>query len=103
MTYLDKIASEGKGAAAAEWKRRVADILRADALRHNAEPCPLWDFAYPNSITQEALPPIDDRAHQMTWFWDSNHYKEATGDLVLRKILGLPGKEAHPDFGRRLN
>jgi hypothetical protein len=70
-------------ALAAEWKTRVTKIARAYGV-------PLWDFAYENAVTADKK-----------WFWDSNHYKPALGDVVLRKVL--KGSREMQGFGRQLN
>lgn len=102
-TYLKKLESEGKTPLALEWKQRLVDIDRAVAARYHTKPYPLWDFAYSNSITTERVPAADDKITRMKWFWDSNHYKEKTGDIVLEKILGLASSKHYPDFGIRLD
>lgn len=96
-THLRQLEGAGKGELVKEWKRRVAEVVRADGARHGVKPYALWDFAYPNSLTRE---PVSEKG--MKWFWDSGHYKAALGDIVLAKVLGLPAARKYPDFGRRL-
>ncbi len=95
-------AAEGKSALVAEWKARLAEIVRANAARYGETAYPLWDFAYPNSLTSEPVPTADNKKTQMHWWWDPSHYKTELGDIVLRKVLGLPGGDKYPDFGRKL-
>lgn len=102
-SYLRQLEEEGKAALAEEWKRRIAAITRENAEKFHAPAYPLWDFAYLNSITMEPVPAGTDLKTQPQWFWDSNHYRAETGNLVLRRILGLPVDPAHADFGKRLN
>jgi hypothetical protein len=101
-TYLRKLEAEGKAALAEQWKKRLEKIVRANAAKYHGAAYPLWDFAYRNSITTEPLPPENDKKSRMRWFWDSNHYKEATGDIVLRRVLGMNVDKAYDDFGRKL-
>ena len=101
-TYLHQLASQGKTALADEWKQRLVQITKANAEKYHGTPYTLWDFAYPNSITREPLPAEDDKKTRMRWFWDSNHYKEETGDIVLRRVLGKPVDAQYADFGRKL-
>lgn len=99
--YMRQLEAEGRTALVAAWKTRIAALVRANGLRYGEKPYPLWDFAYRNSITTEAVPAAGDKKTQMKW-WDSNHYKAEVGDIVLGKVLGLPGSGKYPDFGRRL-
>lgn len=85
-----------------EWKTRLVETVRANAYKYDAKPYPLWDFATYNSVTREKIPAPSDKRTQMRWFWDTNHYKEELGDLVFKKIFGLPDGKAYPDFGVRL-
>lgn len=101
-TYLRQLASEGKSAVAEDWKRELTKIVNANALKFLGKPYALWDFAYPNTITSEALPAENDKKARMRWFWDSNHYKEETGDIVLRRVLGRQVDARYSDFGRKL-
>lgn len=101
-TYLRQLAAQGKSGLAEEWKRHLVKITKVNASRYHSNPYTLWDFAYPNSITREALPEEDDKKTRMRWFWDSNHYKEETGDIVLRRIIGKPVDAQYADFGRKL-
>lgn len=102
--YLAQFEQKGEVSLWLEWKKRIEDIVRANGLRYGADPYPLWDFQYLNSITTEPVPPLGDTESRMRWFHDDNHYSPATGDLVLRKILGLTDQEndPYPDFGQRL-
>ncbi len=101
-TYLRKIENEGKSEVVEKWKQRLSEIVRANAVKYNANAYPLWDFAYRNSITTEVLPAENNKTARMRWFWDSNHYKEETGDIVLRRVLGRDVDKAYNDFGRKL-
>lgn len=101
-TYLRKLEAEGKAALAEQWKKRLVDIVHANAEKYHAGNYQLWDFAYRNSITTEPLPAEDDKKARTKWFWDSNHYKEETGAIVLRRVLGMPLDQVYNDFGRKL-
>lgn len=84
-----------------EWKSSLVLINYEVAQAHDAQPYPLWDFAYPNSLTRESVPPEGDLTSRMQWFADAGHYRAALGDVILRKVL--LGSNEHPDFGRRLD
>jgi len=100
--YMKHIEEQGRGALAEEWKKRVTEIVRANAARYGEKPYPLWDFAYRNSFTTEPVPAAGDLKTHMKWWWDPSHYKVELGDIVLRKVLGLPGGHQYPGFGRKI-
>lgn len=86
-------------------KRRLAAILEKDARAHPDQPAiPFHDFADYSSITTEPLPSASG-TDEMINYWDSSHFKERVGDLVLDRIFGLshPGRALPPDFGVRIN
>lgn len=65
------------------WKRNIASIsYEFDA--------PLFDFSGYNSITTEKV------MTPMSNYWDSSHFKEEVGDLIINRVLGVDDKE---DFG----
>ncbi|HEX9179704.1 MAG TPA: hypothetical protein VF859_04860, partial [Burkholderiales bacterium] len=85
-------------------KRRLVEILGRDAAAHPGQPEITWhDFADYSSITTEALP-SGSGTDEMRNYWDSSHFKERVGDLVLDRVLGhgIPGRELPPDFGLRV-
>ena len=97
-------------AAIGEWttlenaKRALVELLAEDAAQHpEAPPIPLWDFSGYSSITTEALPEPGSRA-EMRFYWDSSHFKDVVGDLVLDRLFGLshPGRPVPADFGVQL-
>jgi hypothetical protein len=63
------------------WKRRIAEIT------------PIWDFSGYNSITTEAI--SDD----MQNYWDSSHYHESVGNLILNRVLSYDEEAVPTDFG----
>jgi hypothetical protein len=84
-----------------EWRKRLVEIDKRNARRYGAAPYPLWDFDTPNSLTLEPVPEQNSKRKDMRWFWDAGHYRKELGDIILRRILGLPNN-APPDFGTRL-
>ncbi len=84
-----------------EWKAALVQINAEVAKAHDSTAYPLWDFAYPNSLTKEIVPAEGDLTTRMQWFADGGHYRAALGDVILRKVL--LGSKEHPDFGRRLD
>lgn len=67
-------------------KRELTGILNDDAqIYNNTSRIPLIDFSGYNLITTEALPGNDQ--DEMKYYWDSSHFKEIVGDLVLSRLL----------------
>jgi hypothetical protein len=101
---LEITAAIGEWATLENAKRALVELLAEDAARHpTAPPIPLWDFSGYSSITTEALPEPGSRA-EMGFYWDSSHFKDGVGDLVLDRLFDLsqPGRPVPPDFGVRL-
>lgn len=93
--HLDMFVDHGMQDIRENWKKKLVEIARPFGV-------PLWDFSTYHDIAMEPLPPEDDTETQMRWFWDTDHYKTEAGDIVMRKILGLPGADAYPGFGEKL-
>jgi hypothetical protein len=86
-------------------KRNLVQLLSEDAAQHpDAPPIALWDFSGYSSVTTEALPAPGSRA-EMRFYWDSSHFKDIVGDLVLDRVFGASDsrRTVPPDFGVRLN
>jgi hypothetical protein len=94
-------AEIGETPAVEAGKRHLVAMLAEDAARHpGASPFPLVDFSGYSAITTERVPPPGSRA-EMANYWDSSHFKEHIGDLVLDRLFGV-SEAQHPvpdDFG----
>lgn len=85
-------------------KRRLVEILAQDAAAHPGRPAiPFYDFADYSSITTEPLPSGAGK-EEMRNYWDSSHFRERVGDLVLDRLFGGSGSghSLPPDFGIRV-
>ena len=84
-----------------EWKRALVRVLAEEARESGKPQLPLWDFSGFNTVTMEPIPSEGDTATVLNWFWEPSHYKSATGDLILDRILGYrePGRRLPDDFG----
>jgi hypothetical protein len=85
-----------------EFKKGVVNVLAQDAKKYsNLKPITLWDFMNINSITTEPFPELSDPQSRMKWYWELSHYKIATGNLVLNRILEYnnPHQAVPNDFG----
>lgn len=83
-------------------KRALVKLLAADAAQHE-KAFPLWDFSGYSLITTETLPPRDS-VKEMSYYWESSHFKENVGDWVLDRIYEIPHQKGSipPEFGVRL-
>lgn len=88
-----------------DWKRMVLAVIESEAKRAQAAPFALWDFSGYNAITEEDVAPARDVKARMRYYYESSHYKPATGDLVLDRMFDLrtPDRALPADFGVRLN
>lgn len=85
-------------------KRRLVEILAQDSAAHPGKPeIPFYDFADYSSITTEPLPSGTGR-EEMRNYWDSSHFKESIGDLVLDRLFEdkASARAVPPDFGMRV-
>jgi hypothetical protein len=96
---FDNMQTTGSMADFLYWKKRIADITTANAVRFAASSYPLWDFATVNTYTQEPVPAPDDATGRMQYFYDGSHYKAPLGDMIFRRILGKDTDQVADDFG----
>lgn len=71
-----------------QWKRLLVTTNHAEAGRAKRAPFPIHDFSGYSDVTTEAVPPMDDSESRMQWYWESSHYKQTTGNLMLTEMLG---------------
>ncbi len=64
-----------------QWKRELVKIA------------PVWDFSGYHSISTE---PMGDR---MTYYWDSSHYRQEVGNIILNRLFEYDTASVPPDFG----
>ena len=98
------IATKGIWLLFEQWKKLLVSIDNEEAIRERKPLKPIWDFSGYNSLTIEALPPIGDREHKMSWYWESSHYKKELGDLILDRIFNYHSSDRYlpEDFGVQL-
>lgn len=85
------------------WQRELVRINDEEAARAGRQAFAIWDFSDTNSITIEPVP-ADGDLKPMRWFWETSHYREITGNLVLDRVFGTrdPSRPLPEDFGVRL-
>jgi len=87
------------------WKRTVVAIVAEDANEHGGNAYPMWDFSGFNHVSTEPVPGPRDNKNQMTWFWESSHFKKSLGNYLLDRVLGTEtaAPRPKPDVGVRIN
>ena len=85
------------------WLKELVRINEEEAAQAGRQPLPLWDFSDANTITRDPVPVSSDPT-PMRWYWEHSHYRKATGDLMLDRVLGYsdPKRRMPADFGVRL-
>ena len=61
----------------------------------------VWMFCGYNTITTEPFPE-EDSQNQMRWYFESSHYRETVGDMILSRLFNLDSPNVPEDFGLRL-
>ena len=83
-----------------QWKRKLVSINESVAAQYGRQPIALWDFTSVNSITSEAFPKAGDSSTRMRYYYESVHFNQITGHLVLDTVFGLDRPDSTPeDFG----
>lgn len=88
-----------------DWKREMVRIINEEAKNYNKPPFDLWDFSGFNSVTIESIPAGGDKSTHMAWYWEGSHYKQQTGEVILKKVLDSPNLSSCDisDFGVKLS
>lgn len=85
------------------WKKRLVAINERLSKKHHKTAIELWDFTAVNRITAENFPKAGDVATRMKYYYESVHFSQRTGRLVLDKINAYQPLEDLPtNFGLRL-
>ena len=77
-----------------EWQENLVEIF---SKYQGAE---LWDFADYNSVTTEQRPKLGSQHQTMRYYNDMSHHTTEVGQMILYKILNVPGKSLPVDFGK---
>jgi hypothetical protein len=92
---LEVVRAAGLWPTYERWERQATLMAAAAGT-------PLWDFGGYNSITTEPPPPLDRPRARMAYYWESAHYKETVGAMILDRMSGRPNPATPADFGVRL-
>ncbi|ATH82685.1 hypothetical protein CO724_16480 [Ectopseudomonas mendocina] len=83
-----------------QWKREMVRINEEVAGEVGRSPFPLWDFTGYHPLHIEALPEADERRPVMQNYWDTSHFKERLGNILIRRLYDTENK--YKSFGQRL-
>ncbi|MRX06443.1 hypothetical protein GJ697_01180 [Pseudoduganella sp. FT25W] len=91
----DALYWAGKWPAMEAWQAQLAEL--ADRHRRHGCDVRVFDFSGFNSVTSEAPPQVSG-LREMRNYWETSHYRERVGAMVLARMFGQAGG----DFGVEL-
>jgi len=74
-----------------DWKRRLVAGNERVAAEFDRAPLALWDFSAPGPVTTEPFPAPGDADTRMAGYYESIHFNQRTGALVLDRISSDDG------------
>jgi hypothetical protein len=77
--------AEGLGELISAWKNEIS--LKVETARRENKNLRLWDFSCLSEVTGEVIPGKGDHQTKMKFYWESGHFKESVGDLIMNRIL----------------
>ncbi|MES2116729.1 MAG: hypothetical protein V4578_16330 [Pseudomonadota bacterium] len=95
----DALYWAGKWAPVEQWQRSLADL--AERQRRHGCKVRVFDFSGFNSVTTEAIPQVTQRV-VMDYYWETSHYRDNVGRMILARMLGGDGTTVPDDFGAEL-
>jgi len=81
-----------------QWKKDVVISVNKISRNYNKQQFRVIDFSIYHFLTNETIP--DDKNLKMKYYWESSHYKNKLGLIVLDKLIG---KDDFHNFGIELN
>ena len=81
-----------------KWKKDVILSVNQIAQQHNTKQFKIMDFSVYHQLTAEKVP--TDKNAKMKYYWESSHYKNELGLIVLDRLVG---DSKYKDFGVELN
>jgi len=81
-----------------QWKKDVVLSVNRVASQQNKKPFRIMDFSVYHPLTAETIP--TDKNTKMKYHWESSHYKNELGLIVLDRLVG---DSKYKDFGVELN
>lgn len=86
------------------WKRQMLALTLSVARAYDEAPYAMLDFSLPGDITSEPFPEAGDSAYQMRYYYESIHFNQRTGTLVLDRLnnVGVDSTSLATEFGRTM-
>lgn len=81
-----------------KWKKDIVYLINEVANKHKKKEFKVIDFSVYHALTSEKIP--KNKKSKMTYYWESSHYKNSLGLIVLNK---LNKSSKFNDFGIELN
>lgn len=94
---LEALYLAGKGQAVEDWLRGLAVV--GERLRGRGCDVRVYDFSGYNRVTSEPVPQASG-LRDMAYYWETSHYRDNVGDLVLARLNG--GAADSDGFGEEL-
>lgn len=94
---IDALFWAGKWTAMERWQGQLTAL--GEQLRRRGCDARVFDFSGFNAVTTEAPPQVSGRA-QMLNYWETSHYRENVGRMILQRMFGRApafGVELTPD------
>ncbi|HVY34120.1 MAG TPA: hypothetical protein VG960_06840 [Caulobacteraceae bacterium] len=83
---LEMIRQAGLWPVYEQWKRSVVRIAAAHRGSAGGSGPVVWDFTRFNALTTERFYPAHDPRGPSRYFWDSVHYKDVVGNMILDAV-----------------
>lgn len=81
-----------------KWKKDIILSVNKIANKQNKKQFRIMDFSVYHKLTSEKIP--KKKNTQMKYYWESNHYKNELGLIVLNRLIQ---KSQYKNFGIELN
>jgi len=81
------------------WKRSLVEINQRVGVELGRTPFALWDFTLSNKISSEAFPEAGDSDYKMKYYYESVHFNQLTGGMILDRISKNNVSQLPSQFG----
>lgn len=81
-----------------KWKKDIVLTVNKIAKEYKEKQFRIMDFSVYHQLTSEKIP--QDKNIKMKYYWESSHYKNELGLIVLDRLLGV---SQYKNFGVELN
>lgn len=98
---LELISAAGLHPQYERWKRQLVRIVAAHQSEPGSPGMVLWDFTGYDAVTTEPFRLVRKGDTPNRFFWESVHFKDRVGNMILDRIVGdpQPSRPLPPHFG----